>query len=993
MARKDQERIAPREEVRLAGPRAQLTTVARPVDYAMPSGSGGELGALLQGLESFGGSVARRQAQQDKFDAEEARLSGGLAGDSQVDPEQVANLPPPEMPQGLNPAFKEHFDAAFKGNLGARIAGQVQDRVLTGYQANRTKPDFNPEAYLAEAAAKETAGIQDPTLRASVLANFNKTAELVRADHRKVMLDRLNQQEKENVFQLLGSSITPEMDPGKMAEVYYSTVLPRARQGGIVTPTEAAEGFLRHVVGMSTALGGRPELFDAFLNAKDPATGMLLRDLNPQLRAQAEAAKQQAQHAFDKKTEEALQGEFASVRRGYEESARRGIVPAFEDLKASLLGSGRVFKTDDQFISFYHGLEQQAKGHVDLAEAVQRIREGKGIFLDEKIRKKALEAITGPALALIEGQYGEYLRTKDPRILDTIRTNLGDVVRYYGGTNEINDTIKGLINAPRGEPMSKDGNPPGNFLLAAELYSSMPAGMREKYTDADSAKLFDLYRLGINQQMTEKAAYQQAFNGITVAGKMADDAMRKPDSLLNKHIGDALRGSQSDGSLWGWITTKMGFVPENLRTSIEDDVKAHMWRVAQLDPHMARNKDWVKMKVEDYVQANYFKDTTNDLLVKKEPGIPAEVASAVVAYKQQQWAEQRPEIAAAEAKVMIVPGQAGQYQANIVDRDGRFIGVLQNFDMRQEVESMRLSGKEGSEGFTNAKVLGELRQRQREGKLDGAFLEANKDTIARLRVVGALKDGDTKAIEKVEMQVLKEKSAKTMSLTMGRPDLAKFDTAASGYARGDTLSVAQRLLDQGLHGAALTATREGFVAQASPDPNRSAGNNIGFGYNLKSRDMDTIKEDFRKAGIPVEHAQSVVDGKVSITPEQGMRLLLNTRKTYEKQAEQALRLAGKWDQTPQNVKDVLADVAYQTGNVSQFVRAFEAIQKGDIAGLDKLLTVKYRKGAGEELQPDTRGNNLRAHLLTSPETFKVGLQSAKAKPSTKLDALAAASTK
>jgi len=991
MARKDQERIAPREEVRLAGPRAQLVTKAAPVDYAIPSGNGGELGALIQGLDAFGGSVARRQAQQDKFDAEEAKLSGALAGDSQVDPERVANLPPPEMPQGLNPAFKEHFDAAFKGNLGARIAGQVQDRVLAGYQANRSKPDFDPQAYLQEAMQKESAGIQDPTLRASVLHNAAKTAELVMADHRKVVLERLTQQEKDNITGLMGMTITPEMKPEDWAKVYYSDILPRARQGGIVTPAEAAEGFLTRIVAMSNSLGGRPEMFDAWLSAKDPATGQPPGDLNPKLLAQATVYKQHAQQMFDKKVEESMQGEYATIRRGFEEQARKGALPAFEDLKASLLGPGRPFKTDDQFIAYYHGLEQQAKNVVDMEEVKRRILSGNTLGIDGKLIKKGLEEIAAPAIEMIQRGYGEYLQTKDPRLLEGVRKSLGDVVNLYSTTGELNDDIKKLINAAAGQTMPKDGKPPGGFLLAAELYSAMPPGQREKYTDSNTQKMFDLFRLGVNQQMPEDLAYQKAMFGISGAGKRAEEAMKKSDSALNKNLGSALRAGVSDGSLWGWITTKMGYVPDNLRTSIEQEVAVDMLKLGQMQPELANDPDWVKMKVEDLVQRNYFRDPVNNTLVRKDPGIPPALATAVAAFKQEQYAAADPRIAASESKVVLSHLQGSLYQAMLVSKEGTPLKVIDNFDMQKAVQTMTLGGPAGSEGATNAYVKGELRLRARENRLDAAFLKENKDAISRLRLFGALDGEDLDSIKKAELKDLEFRAQKTLPTYMGKVNPAEFDTPASGYARGDTLKAASSFIDRGLGGLALTATREGFVATRYPDPAKKAGNNIGFGYNLSSRTRQVIEKDFRAAGIDEKAVDAILEGKASITLEQGMRLLENTWKDYEKKADDAIqqtltrnaRLA-----LPKNVRDVLVDIAYQAGDVRQFHRAFTALQEGKTDNLDSLLKVHYEKEPGK-MVPDVRGNQLRAHMLSSLETFKVGLQSAKGKPSTKIDALAA----
>ena len=179
-----------------------------------------------------------------------------------------------------------------------------------------------------------------------------------------------------------------------------------------------------------------------------------------------------------------------------------------------------------------------------------------------------------------------------------------------------------------------------------------------------------------------------------------------------------------------------------------------------------------------------------------------------------------------------------------------------------------------------------------------------------------------------------------------------------------------------------------FALQARDDPAFGAGKNIGMGYNLKANEA-TSRSDLRRAGVPDERIDDVLEGRASLMPEQAQRLLMVAMPRYEKQVQEVANAAnpGLWDRMTAPQRAVMVDVAYQVGSTDKFKKAWAALATGDSESFRNETKVFYTNKAGERVE-DTRRGQLRASMLSGIPHWEAMVQKYGSMPGSKLQALA-----
>jgi GH24 family phage-related lysozyme (muramidase) len=174
--------------------------------------------------------------------------------------------------------------------------------------------------------------------------------------------------------------------------------------------------------------------------------------------------------------------------------------------------------------------------------------------------------------------------------------------------------------------------------------------------------------------------------------------------------------------------------------------------------------------------------------------------------------------------------------------------------------------------------------------------------------------------------------------------------------------------------ASLVTAREGVVLSAYNDPAKGAGMNIGAGYNLKGN-AKTVDADLRSIGVPAERLADVKEGRAALTGDQVKALTKLTLKRVEPEVIKTAERTkpGLWASLTAQQKAVMLDVAYQTGDASQYTKGWAALAAGNGEAFKAELKTYYTNRKGERVE-DARALDLRSTLLQGPSAWKARLK-------------------
>jgi len=959
-----------------AGPSASQRTTfstpqAHPVDTFAAPAQDPTLNGLLNGLKSFNPALEQYVKVQGHKEADaafrEGTAQGQLADASAGDGNGPIQVPPPPEESRVDPAFLPSFSEGYRKAVGAKIGNQISNDILGQYEQGKNADDFDPEAFLAQHTREQTRGITDPSIKESVAKAVATTAAAVRGDFRQVQLQRL----KENATQTLSSLVGSAMDPTKTAEQQYqalvSDVEPVRKQMGLQTRAEMAEMVLQQAQMNSSKKGGQPELFDIFTNFKDPATGLTLADMNPKLKAHIASAREQAVSQQNKRIEQGQQVDFFNRTVADEEAAKAGQVPKPEDF-VSRIGPLNQFQNASAAMSEYRRLQELSEKAQVTTQSVAAIGNGNGWGLTKEHAQKAMDTITDPDVKTLM-QVATSAQGGDPSRLPEVQQAIRSIVDITGrsGRSDIaNSKLKGLIDGNINAVPPKDGQPSSQFKLAAALYAGLPDQIRSLYFDEKAQAVFGSYQQDRESGVDDSTAYQNAYRS------MSPEGIKLAKELTSNSEWKARVAKQVSGLTTSWyqripvIGRAFGGTPQN-----EENTTA--WARLQLQDYYTRNptasEDQAKAWIQGQVQANFVYDPVN----KVDLRVPPNQANDQTQEAVKSYLEKAREKYGKEVSPGLIYGSDGKYQlAAFVN--GAPIHKLEDVTFDQ-ITAQNATQKVLND--TERASFNDLKTKLNAGTATSADLAGASALLAKATSLGQINETTQGQIRKVQQSAFTDANSRRFLFPTGPADFTGLSgSRLTGQGSKIQVNQAGNFMNSMDYSSALTAMGEGLVLKATPDPNPKAGNNIGYGYNLNAN-AATVAEDFRRAGIPVEKLEGIKAGTVQITQEQAARLLQVTKPRYTKLAQDSVDAIkpGMWSTMSEGQKAALVDVAYQTGNPSQFKTALGKLAAGDAQGFQDSLKVTYVNSAGSRVE-DTRRNKLRTLMINGPSAFLQGIREA-----------------
>ncbi|MFC5474637.1 hypothetical protein [Paraherbaspirillum soli] len=961
MPRQAQQQITARPQDATPQRQREVTQiVARPVDTTVHgSSSNSELDGLISGLASFNPHLQTYVKQENEFNAKEAALTGeSQALTASLDPVNASRVPE-SMPEGVNPAFREHFDSSYRKITGQRLGIEATAAISAEYDKQKMTDGFNVDGFLSEQLQQHTAGISDPTVRDEVAKQAIQMSRGIREQDNKIKLGQLKDSTLQSVNAVMGNGIEQAgNDPHKLFEFYQGLSSDNKAWQQYLTRPELVQQLVTKVAAQSINDKGSPALFDALDKIKDPKTGMTIADTNAELGVHIAQARKHAEAEQEKRIERDSQPFLTKQRVDWDVSVEAGnLIPV--EVLANSIGVGKQFSSHEAAAAFDRQQREKVAGMMDRAEALRRWDNGEGWALAPDLQKWVSEQKTDGIVKSIAGAMN------DPAQLANLKDAANQLARIHatGQATIPNEGLKRLINGLSAVPPDASGKPSQRFLVAAALYKSFPDNIRNLYFDEDTAGLMDGFVAETDSGVTPESAYQTAYRSISPEAKAQEkERSSNPEwrAKTNKLITKAVDEMH-------WQVTK-DFIPGRDNLPVNLGVVTHGGTLeAQrfMRTHPNASEDVLKAHLEKWTTTNFVHDTEANLLIGIPPGAGGQATDKMIAWQQAELIKQYGK----DKQPTLVHMGNGQYDI----RSEKYLEVLGKTTFDQLNNSFRSATTITDD---DRRALAELNGKAKGGNLSTDDINRMAPLMTKLRTIGQDNLIPTKAINDVQDKAFRAAVANIPKLTLGAASSVLAPTPQSANDAQAQKSSTFRFM-QNVSGrtgtldltAALTTQGEGVVLKASPDPAGGAGNNIGMGYNLKAN-AGTIKEDFRKAGIPPEATDEIIAGRKSITQEQAERLLIATLPRYVDKAKTTVeaKYPGMWNRLTPQQQAVITDVAYQVRDFNKFGPSIDAVFSGDQERINKAFKVVYTDRNGIQKE-DTRRNNLRANMLAGTAKF------------------------
>jgi GH24 family phage-related lysozyme (muramidase) len=753
------------------------------------------------------------------------------------------------------------------------------------------------------------------------------------------------------------------------------------------TRAEAAQALFDHVSGLSTSRGGRPDLFGIF-DQEVPGVGKKLVDLmgpgaKEKVASQMKQAQEQLDRTIHKQTFETRADQSNHIDKLLYDGTlgRMGEENAAQYLKQYLGPNGAL--TNEGFVEKMHVLRQQIAGQQDMASALQLANSGGLALAEPKLAKDTFKMLMGAPLpgagvsvrqALVASitdpqKSGKFF---DPAIAAIV--NMHD----RAGAWFPDETLKQMID---GQVMQvpKDGADvtpqfQGIARLAAEL-ERRSAPLYNTYFDDKARAVFSAYnRATVEGQVSSATAYKQAYASVDPDNvKAAEDMRASTRAQLKDDVRSATRSLFAPGS-GAWSPRFLpgaGLLGLRPNTGAMEDAGVNEgYRFKLTNPQMG--EDDIRAHVKQWTEANWFYETKSNAYIQVPPAFNnPDAHDAISNYLD----IVRSHPANKDMNPTLISKGNGVYDLFFYPR-----GVPEKAADDVHLESMlKLRNAQKVMTPAEAEQFGNVRKLIESGKATVEDIRGADAVLAKARAAGLLSSQLQRQADELAVQAAQSKTLTTLEpalhTAVGR---AQFNASAAVKPNGSlTGPTAQQFANAGDLAGALATMGEGVRTQVYKD---AAGHlTIGIGYNL-SANSGTVTEDFRKAGIPVEQINEIKAGTRQITIDQAMRLYQTVKPRYEAIASKAVeeRYPGEWPKLADNVKAVLTDLAYQTGNVAQFKAGLEKLFKGDLSGNG--LETKFRKRGSDEYTLDSRRHTLRTAMLSSTTFFQSLLSHAAKQP-------------
>jgi hypothetical protein len=950
----------------ISKPEKIAATVHATDQFVADTGQNTDLAQFAAGLTKFNPHLAAFGKQIDTGNAHQAFAEGQAEQERQaLDPNYAVNSAA-AMPEPSNVAFKANFKTGYNEALSTRLAVGVQNDMLDAWSKVRMT-EQDPEKFIKEWTAKNTAGFTDPTQLQAITKAHVETVKSIRTDARGLQMKAVEKSSRESVDAALGS-ITPDMTNEQMHDTFQKSVVPLGVGTGYFTRPELAVKFAERLNALSLTQNGSPEVFDAMREFKDPVTGKSLVEMNPQLAVQVEGYRRAAEHQRDGRLVEAMKTVNFEKQLMWEARVNRGDMPTDAEYKAEI-GPLAMFQTEEAALAHRHkslkalGAQQELAAGIALANAGQLWAVGK-----PEDQKKIMDHITDPAVAAIMGT----VNSNDPQAASIRNQAMGMIVKAHSssGASVPNTRLKNFFGSVAQQVITKDSEPTPSFLLAASIYSQMPPNLKSVYADGDAAQVLEHFSAmrgnGPETQLDAKSAYHQAYSAISPEAK-ARATEREKDPAFNAGISSMVKNLTTP-----WYRDVFGFQALGTYPTNETAVAEYAQREAK--QFLMRNPNAgdsaLKAHVQSWYAGRFVYENASNTIVEVPGGETGEGTTKALTSYISKLQKENPK---ADPTLRYMGN--GQYQVWALNGN-KMLDTVRLQDIKDtHYNSEHLDQKTG-EGARMASLQKSLL----DGTATQESISKEAALIAKAKTIGIWNPEMDKRVDGIRRAAFKD----NMGNLLGKTPKPTNDNLDFSPSAGRTKTeVAQRYWQQGSFGKALTVMGEGIVLKATPDPASGAGNNIGVAYNLNAN-AGNIAEDFRRSGIPAEHIEGIKAGTTSITQEQAMRLLdVAYGRAEETASGQIDKLYGKgsWAQLANNKKAVIIDVAYQVGSIAKFPNALRNMMT-DAEGGNPI--VHYSKDG--TMVKDERRNNLRAHMLAGEAQFGTIIDEVARKPRSRIEA-------
>jgi GH24 family phage-related lysozyme (muramidase) len=935
--------------------------VAHPVDtYVAPApNSAMRLADALKGLQP--GLNKYLDAQQAEHNQAQA-LQGAKARMAQADPDPV-----------LTPEQDPYFQQGYMSMHG-KLAGESSKLdLMAAYDQHKNDPQFNVDSFVQQHMANDLAGMTDTDALKAYLPELHSAQETLKADFLKMHTEQV----RENVAEM-GTADARNLNEaayltgGVSQEAYQAYIAQQATMG--TTRPEASTMFLDAARQFGDQ--GYPEVYNVFL--KPDAGGIAPIDnekLAPRIR-------------------EAIQHATAERDRRLKVAAAQG------DLAAWASYETRV-KHEDPTLS---PQEVLADPRLKPEEKKKFITDSLEIQHKSEIKQRALVDIMGGTArfgSLPDNERSAYQQTFDDHgnsLLAQVGTGqktldaaLGEIATLSARNGIEFQPLKRLLSTIDTEvPTDKTGSVPPAFTKAAEYYQTLKAvnpALAISYSSDGSRAMLDAYNRAVQNDHASPA------DAFAKARKFADPEVRKSavEFVANNHkvITDAVTSEM--GKVTG---TGLFGVGKDTTRNIE---QIKQWVLGDLSANPSAvyldKTEAIKASIEKFKGLNVPDGLGHYVFTGGNAGSNFAPATKfyLESFKLSQDAKYGAGYSAKQGDTFLVHVGNSQYQvfdqlgpvadaAPISQKD--LVGKYEQATSKATQQQLQL----------RADLLGAVADPKKMGATPEEqlqYLDTNASKIVDLHRSGALSQAaynsltGLRASLHADTWLTKLKTQATIGgsqLSQGmQQDQTQPVTLAApivnpGGSNPDSLALAKRY--QGSDPAfALTAAVEGLKLNVYGDP--ANGRNIGFGYNIDHRGEAQARKDFRRAGIPdtvtegLLNKDPAVAGRVSISPDQAVRLYSIIKPEYEKVAKGAVEsVTGlPWDGLRDHQKAALTYLAYATGDVKQYKKVLSAMQAGNMDQAASEMTLRYTDGKTGDRKTATRAVELTRSMFLNPGRF------------------------
>jgi GH24 family phage-related lysozyme (muramidase) len=955
----------------------KLTPVARVQDHvAAPEAVNSDLTGLVQGLQALNPELQKygnAQRQEERTNRVNQAEAAAYKVEAPRDALTGSEVP---IPEDLPPAFNEMYGTAYKRILTQRAASQTATDIISEYASTKDTEGFNATAFLKDQRQKALAGLTDPQQVEVMGKHLDEVSQRVQAADNQRLLIQHQENSKATMGQLALTNLVPGQSPEEMLDKANYLVA----QGATIQvhPSATVKTIVQRLTALSRDKQGLPELFDVL--DQPNAEGVTLRSLAPDLSNEIDVAKEHARNQRERRIHEETEGNRFGMRVVLDNDLDTAPATITVDRVKAMVGKNML--TAEQGASYVNQARDRVAKMALGNEATQAYDEGILGRYEPEVQKKVLEARLGPVITA------------------TWKTLMGGpevpaAERQAAGQQLAEAVLQAHSKARASIPVEAltrlvgtavtampDANGPSSaFLASAALYKALGGApqYRDLYFKGDTADIMRSYTtLQDSFGRDTKTAYERAYisNSPEEKERMAK---RVNDPAFLTEVEDTARKSVTGASwmrLWGGAAGFNGR-PQN-DTEVGTWVSAKVKEFWKANPQYSREE--VIDRVETMARDNWVMDSVSRRAVRVPSSMGGDRASEAFSdFTQAQLEAYRKKGSiTADSTIRYAPiGDTGMYTIQAVDGSmEKSMGqvsiqeVLRRYDVKTNLQP------------EEAKKLRQVSLDLRAGKPIG---EVDPVLLAKGRSSGFLSRTDIGRIDIQQNRTLMDSLKGTTQFDLGKPTNSNTFLASRGSVKVDhklTASTALGLLEPGNGiplpdhlnlAASLVAAREGVVLGAYQDPARGAGQNIGTGYNLKAN-AATVDADLKAVGVPPERLQDIKEGRAGLTPDQAKWLTQLSVKRFEPKVKAVAEAtqAGLWDKLTPPQKAVMVDVAYQTGDASQYKKAWASLAKGDTESFRQELKTFYTNQAGQRTE-DTRALDLRSSLLQGLPAWKARL--------------------